>query len=205
MRYILSAIAAAALMTGVANAETRDLTGFESVSAAGRVEVEIAIGSAYSVELVGPRVERVITRVRGGQLEIETRNEGWRSRSGRDALIRITMPRLNGLDVSAGAEVTARDVSAARFLLDASSGGNVRLDGTCENLTLDVSSGAMVRASDFRCGEVSADASSGANASVFAEAVIDVDASSGASIRWAGPARMRNIDISSGASARRSE
>jgi hypothetical protein len=203
MRIVLGLAAATALFATAASAETRPLSGFDSISASGRVEVEIVIGSQYSVEVTGPRVERVVTRVQGGELVIETRrHSGWGA-SGRDWHVRVTLPRLEGLDVSAGAEVNAREVNADRFHLDVSSGANVTVDGSCQVLTLDVSSGANLRAGGFRCGEVRADASSGANAAVYAARAISVDASSGASIRWSGEAQMRHVDISSGASARR--
>lgn len=201
MRVLLGMIAASALLVGVASAETRSLDGFESVSAAGRVEVEIVVGPQFSVELTGPRVDNVETRVVGGVLEIEPRNNrrGWR---GRDAHVRITMPSLRGLDVAAGAMLTARDVAATDFALDVSSGATADVAGTCESLVLDISSGANVRAGEFRCSNVRADASSGASATVYASNVIAVDGSSGASLRWRGAAQMRGLDLSSGASAR---
>lgn len=202
MRIALGLIAASLLLATPAHAETRALSGFESVSAAGRVEVEITIGAQYAVELTGPRTNQVITRVVNGQLEIETRRNsgGWR---GRDAHVRITMPALRALDVSAGAEVQARGVTAETFALDASSGAAADIAGTCTTMTLDISSGANVRAGDFRCGEVRADASSGASAIVHAASAIAIDASSGASVRWDGEARAHHIDLSSGGSARR--
>ena len=204
MRIVLGMIAASALLVSAASAETRALNGFDSVSAAGRVEVEIVIGQAFGVELTGPRVDNVITRVEGGRLEIETRNNrgNWR---GRDAHVRITMPSLRALDVAAGAAVNAREVSAAAFALDVSSGATADVTGACESLTLDISSGANVRAGDFRCGDVRADASSGASATVYAANAIAVDASSGASLRWRGEAQTRALDLSSGASARHTD
>lgn len=201
MRIVLGLIAASALLVTAASAETRSLSGFESVSASGRVEVEIVVGPRFSVELTGPRVDNVITRVEGGRLEIETRRNG--HARGRDAHVRVTLPSLRGLDVSAGAAVSARDVTADAFLLDVSSGATANLAGACQTLTLDVSSGANVRAGDFRCGDVRADASSGANATFYAANAIHVDASSGASLRWSGPAQVLSVDLSSGASARR--
>lgn len=203
MRIAIGFVAAAALLTTPASAETRALSGFDSISASGRVEVEIVVGPQFSVDVTGPHIERVLTRVEGGNLRIETRNEhGWRGR-GRDGLVRVTLPSLRALDVSAGAEVDARDIAASGFILDASSGGYVVIEGECQTLSLDLSSGANVRAGDLRCGEVRADASSGANATVYAVSTISVDASSGASLRWAGPAQLRHVDLSSGASARR--
>ncbi|HRP10588.1 MAG TPA: DUF2807 domain-containing protein [Terricaulis sp.] len=203
MRLMLATIVAAILTAGVANAETRALSGFDSVSAAGRVSVEIVVGPAYSVELTGPRVDNVVTRVEGGQLRIEpdrNRRGRW---SGRDAHVRITMPDLGGLDVAAGAEVDTRQVAADVFLLGVSSGASAQVAGRCGVLRLDISSGASARAQQLRCADVCAEASSGANATVYASSTISVDGSSGASLRWMGEASVRNLDLSSGASARR--
>jgi hypothetical protein len=203
MRIAIYAIAAVALLSSPASAEPRAHSGFDAISASGRVEVEILAGPQFSVDVSGPRIERVLTRVEGATLRIETRNErGWGGH-GRDARVRVTLPSLRALDVSAGAEVDARDVAAAAFALDASSGANVAIEGECQRLTLDVSSGANVRAGDFRCAHVRAEASSGANATVYAVEAISVDGSSGANVRWMGPANARAIELSSGASARR--
>jgi len=204
MRVVLGLIAASALLVGAASAETRGLSGFDAVNASGRVEVEIVVGADYSVELTGPRVENVLTRVEGGRLEIETRRNRGGGR-GRDAHVRITMPSLRALDVAAGAVLTARDVNAGAFALGASSGAVVDVAGACESLALDISSGANVRAGNFRCTDVRAGASSGASATVFAAEAIAVDGSSGASVRWRGAADARRLDLSSGASARRAD
>ena len=201
MRVALG-LAAAILLVSPASAETRALSGFESVSASGRVEVEIVIGSHYAVDLTGPRVDQVITRVVAGRLEIETRRQNG-PRRGRDAHVRITMPNLRALDISAGADVRARAIAAGAFAIDASSGALADITGSCGALTIDISSGANVRAGGFRCAEVRAEASSGASAIVHAADAIAVDASSGASVRWDGEARAHHIDLSSGGSARR--
>ena len=202
MRIIIGMIAASALMAGAASAETRAHSGFTSVSAAGRVTVEIVVGPQYSVALTGPRVDNVITRVEGGELQIEPR-QNRRGGRARDAHVRITMPDLQGLDVAAGAEVDAREISADAFLLDVSSGASVDVAGRCGVLRLGISSGASARAQRLQCADVRADASSGANATVYASSSISVDGSSGASLRWAGDASVRSLDLSSGASARR--
>lgn len=201
MRLIFAAIAASVLLTGAASGETRALSDFRSVDVSGNIEVQIVVGPQYAVEVTGPRVSNIVTRVTGGRLEIETIRHPRRG-PGRHALVRVSLPSLQSLDVSAGALVNAREVNADRFGVDVSSGASVELSGSCQTLRVDISSGATLRARGLRCADVQVDASSGANAAVHAENAISVDASSGASLRWAGGARARNIDLSSGGSAR---
>ncbi|MBK6704322.1 MAG: DUF2807 domain-containing protein [Caulobacteraceae bacterium] len=100
MRLILAASALVLATAGVANAETRNLTGFTKVEANAGTDVEVTVGAAFSVEVTGRDANRIVTRVQGDTLVVEpTRDWSWR---GRQANVRVTLPRVNGLSASSG-------------------------------------------------------------------------------------------------------
>lgn len=193
-----------ALFSGSAGAETRSLAGFDRISASAGSEVEVTIGDTFTVNVDGPRPERVVTRVEGNRLIVEpVRNWGFQWHSTPSAIVRVTMPRLAGLDASSGAEISASRVAAEDLALAASSAGEIRVAGTCRNVRLDASSGAEVHAGDLHCATGSVDASSGAETWVWVDGVLNIDASSGADVNAKGSPRLGDISLSSGGALHR--
>lgn len=202
MRAVLVSAVLALAASSVAHAETRSLADFDRVSASGGTRVELSIGPSFSVDVEGRDGAQIVTRVASGRLIIEpVRN--WRIRGRRDALVRVSMPSLAALDASSGAEMSARGIVAGDLALEASSGAGVTIAGTCRDLSASASSGARINARDLSCESGSVDASSGADAAVTVSGVLNVDASSGASVVASGDAHIGDISLSSGGSLRR--
>lgn len=202
MRLILASALVLAT-AGAAHAETRNVTGFTKVSASAGTDVEVTVGGGFSVEVTGRDANRIITRVSGDTLIVEpVRGWSWR---GRQANVRVTMPRVDGLSASSGSDLVATGVNAGAISLDSSSGADLRVSGTCSSFTADASSGADLHAQNLRCENGSVDASSGADARVYASGRLDVDASSGAGVVAYGNPGIGNVDLSSGGSLRRAE
>lgn len=201
IRTVLTAAAATIALAPAAFAETRNVTGFHSVHAASRVEVEIRQGANFSVSLEGPDAAETTTRVSNGTLHIEPPRRWFSSR--RDTQVRITMPEIRGIAAAAGSEVEALDIRAQELSLDASSGAELTVSGTCTALNADASSGADLDASALRCATANVDASSGADAHVNASQSVNVDASSGSDIYLTGGASITAMDTSSGADVHR--
>lgn len=201
MRLILAGCVLA-LAAGPAFAEMRDHSGFTRVDASAGNDVIVTVGPNFSVDVTGPGADQVITRVHGGTLMIE-RPRGPHWGSWRDSEVRVTMPRVDGLSASSGAELVATGVNGGDVALDSSSGAELRVSGSCATFIADVSSGAEIHAEDLRCENGSVDASSGADARVYASGRLNVDASSGGGVVAYGDPSIGDIDLSSGGSLRR--
>lgn len=203
MRLILAASALALATAGVAHAETRNLSGFTKVEANAGTDVQVTVGGAFSVEVTGRDANRIVTRVQGDTLVVEpTRDWSWR---GRQANVRVTLPRVNGLSASSGADLVATGVNGGAVDLDSSSGADLRVSGSCASFTAQASSGSDIDARNLRCETGSVDVSSGADAHVFASGRLDVDASSGGGVVAHGNPGIGNINLSSGGSLRRAD
>lgn len=202
MRLILAGCVLAAASVGTAAAVPRDHTGFTQVSASAGTDVEVTVGSGFSVDVSGPGADRVVTRVLGDTLVVE-RRRGWSFGPTPRALVRVTMPRVVGLSASSGSDLVATGVNGGNISLDSSSGADLRVSGRCATFVADASSGADIHAQDLRCENGSVDASSGADARVFASGRLNVDASSGGGVVAYGNPGIDNIDLSSGGSLRR--
>lgn len=203
MRLILTASALVLATAGVAHADVRDLAGFTKVDASAGTDVEVTVGSTFRVEVTGRDADRIVTRISGDTLIVEpVRGFSWR---GRQANIRVTMPRVEGLSASSGADLVATGVNGGAVALDSSSGADLRVSGTCATFSADASSGADIDARQLRCESGSVDVSSGADARVFASGRLNVDASSGGGVVAYGNPGIGNIDLSSGGSLRRAD
>lgn len=222
MKHLVSLALVAAAFAGIAHAETRNITGFTEVSAADRVDVEVSVGEAYSVQVTGSDASRVRTRLDGRRLHIADKDRPWFGGSPNlDATVRITAPRIEGIAASRGAEVTATlaghcsDFSASAAMggtanvsgvncttvtASASMGGSLGLEGACNELSASASMGGDVRAGDLRCRTVDASASMGGMLRAHASESYDASAAMGGAIDIGGAARRGDTSAALGGS-----
>lgn len=201
MRTLLIAGVALIALAGVANAEVRRVSDFTGVSAADRIRVEVALGDAYRVEIVGSDADKVTTRVDDDTLVIRrTHRPFWGGTPPIDATVRVTMPAVDSLSSSRGAELNASNVNADRLSLAAAMGGELRVTGTCTDLDAAVSMGGSIRAEGLECRDADLAASMGGDARVFVSNRYDASASMGGSINVAGGGRSDDIATSMGGS-----
>lgn len=201
MRFLL-ATAAIAVLAGPAIAETRPLSGFTKISASAGTRVEVAFGPSFRVDVAGTDAARIVTRVSDGTLVVEP-VRGWSWRGPRQAIVRVSMPSVEALDASSGADIDARGLAGGAIELDASSGASIDVAGVCAAFQADASSGANIDAQAMQCEIGSVDVSSGANARVFASGRLNVNASSGGNVEAYGDPSIGDISLSSGGSLRR--
>jgi hypothetical protein len=204
MRLILAGCVLAIASVGTALAAPRDHSGFTRVDSSAGTDVQVTVGSGFSVDVSGPGADRVVTRVSGQTLVVE-RRRGFSWGVPRQALVRVTMPRVEGLSVSSGSDLNVTGVNGGDITLDSSSGADLRVTGRCASFVADASSGADIHAQELRCENGSVDASSGADARVFASGRLNVDASSGGGVVAYGNPSIGNVDLSSGGSFRRAD
>lgn len=202
MRLILAGCALAiAASAGSAFAAPRALSGFTGVEANAGTDVTVTVGPNFSVDVSGPGADRVVTRIVGHTLVVgHERGFHW---GRQQAQVRVTMPRVDSLTASSGADLVATGVDGGDIALDSSSGADLRVSGRCASFTASASSGADLYAQDLRCENGSVDVSSGSDARVFATGRLNVDASSGGDITDYVNPGLGNVDLSSGGSLHR--
>jgi len=162
-----------------------DLSGFDRVEISGVYELNVAVGSDYSIELFGPEdeMDRVEASVKNGVLVLDQRDRRrgekrrrWnKNREGIDAV--ITLPSLIGLDVSGVVDGEISGIDSDRFDIDISGVGDVDLDGECGTLDADVSGVGDLDAEGLQCRVVSVEVSGVGSASVYASDEVDAEVS----------------------------
>ena len=152
MKKLLSSAFALLLFVSAATAqdtykETRNLTGFDEVSFCLAGEVYISLGQGFNVVLEGDKeyLSGVVTKVSGGELVIKRDN--WLNFDNHKVIVHLTMPALNGIDVSGSGKVMVTDpLKSDDFEADISGSGKIYLkDVTMGDVECDISgSGTFV-------------------------------------------------------------
>ena len=208
MREFMIAGLAFAIATP-AFAETRALSGFDSVNASGRYSVEVAVGPEFLVSVEGPDAARLRTRVQGNTLKIEPARASWFGNPRYDATVRVTLPALTGVAAARGAtmiataggactefsaaaamgaELSVSDIQCDSVDAAAAMGAQLTLSGACGMLDVSAAMGAQVDAEALRCETLDASAAMGADVDAFATGTYDASASMGGDVSIAGGA-----------------
>lgn len=207
-RLFAAALVLGVCLVGQANAETRNLSGFNAVTAADGIDIVVAVGPSYTVEVTGRDASRVRTRLEGDTLSISDSERSWFGRTvNLDAVVRVTTPRLDHVAAARGADLqvtlgstcddftaaaamgaSARVVGARCGTIDASAsmGGELRLEGACARLDASASMGGTLRAENLTCETVDIAASMGGDVRAYASRNYDASASMGGSIQVSG-------------------
>ena len=214
-----AAIAVAIVLAGPAWAETRNLSGFSTVGASGRYDVEITQAETYSVVVEGRDAGQVETSVDGQRLRIRQRG-AWFGLGRRelDAVVRVSLPRVDGLAAAAGVEMTAssiatgdidlsaaqgaqlsvRDLRATNVSLSAAQGGLLDAAGACESVDASAAMGGVIDADGLECATADVSAAMGGVVEVHARFAVDASAAMGGAIDVSGAPETRTASASMG-------
>jgi len=223
----LAAASAALLVLAVpALAETRtiDVPAFTELDISSGIDAIVTVGSTQSItaEAKDKRLlDDLQLKVEGNTLKAYY---DWSffdifAFGDRDQIkLTITVPTLNKIEASAGADVeatgvtgdtlafgsssgadlTLRAVAGKAIDLNASSGAGLKIDGTCVDGKANSSSGSDLDAEDLLCATMDANASSGSDLDVHASKSIKANASSGSDLTVYGNPAEVDQEASSG-------
>jgi len=185
--------------SGTSKSETRNVRGFTKIDAGGAVNVEIAVQKDFSVvvEADDNLLANIKTEVSGDTLKIYS--EDRISPKTRVNVI-ISMPEMEGLDVSGASSGNVANVNADSLELKASGASEIKMDGTAKELNADASGASTINAESLKVENADVEASGASKAIVSATNDLKVDASGASKILYVG--EPKNIkQNSSGASS----
>ena len=205
-QVFLAGLGAAVLLGGSVLAQdeqTVPVEAFDRINVGGGFDVEIVAGDTPGVRLRGDAAdfEDLEISVRGGLLEVEQGSGFFTRRRSLDLVVEITVSELRELDVNRGVSARAHDLVLGDLDLQVSTGGSLRLSGSCDTLEADVSTGGYANAGDLVCANVDARGSTGGELRAHATQSASGRASMGASIRIYGSPSRYEFRTSMGGSA----
>lgn len=185
--------------SGTSKTETRNVSGFTKIDAGGAVSLEISMQKDFSVEVQADDnlLANIKTEVSGDTLKIYSED---RISPKTKINIRISMPSLEGLDVSGASNATVASVNADSLELKASGASKIKIDGTAKELNADASGASTIDAEGLRTEDADVEASGASKAIVSATDELKADASGASKISYTGEPKNLKQD-SSGASS----
>jgi hypothetical protein len=202
--------------------ENRDVETFTKISLRTSVNVYLTQGSSQKIELSGDNDDfgRLETKVRGGELIINDRDgNNWRSWSGLDIDVYITVKDLDGLSVSGSGDMVSRgkfncddlDISVAgsgdlEFEADArdvdisiAGSGSVVLSGSSKMNRVSIAGSGKLDAEDMESNSYRISIAGSGRAKVHATEEITSKITGSGSVYYKGdPSRVNNNSAGSG-------
>lgn len=212
-----------------ANAKQRTITGsFSSVSVSSGIELLLTQGDEVSLAVSAsePKFEeRLKTVIENGVLKIYYDNAGisWVNENKRKLKAYLSFKTLEKIMASSGSSIKSSgklnfnnleliinsgalvklDLVAKEISVKEDSGAEASLSGSADNVEVSVSSGASFKGFDLKTTFCTAKASSGGSVKINIEKELSAKASSGGDIRYSGAAVIREINVNSGGSVKK--
>jgi hypothetical protein len=205
-------------LAGISITETRDVKPFTNLDISGGFEVYYTSDSLTSFKLEGDSalVAMVETRQINEDLEVTLKNVFSKKRR---VKVYIHNKALSELDISAGSRFKTENILTGRDLeVDGSAGAEITmkvqyesieaggsagsimtLEGDCKELDIRGSAGSIVNAGELIAKTCDIHLTAGSIAKIHVEKELEVDASAGSMIKYAGNPKLKQIDLSAGA------
>lgn len=173
--------------------ETHDIKDFTKIRVTGVYELEVQVGEAFSVFTSGKHkdVDGMEVYLKGSTLVLaqdeDRRNKtinmnGRKNKNNNGIRAVITLPSLEGLDITGIATGDITGVDSKRFEIEAAGISDVELSGTCGSLEVDMAGLGEIRAKDLKCEDVDVDLAGMGEISVYASKSVSADAAGMGSI-----------------------
>lgn len=191
-----------------ANAKKRIVSSFDAIEVSSGIEVVIAHGQEIGLAVSTNSEEvdkRVITQVVDGVLKIGVENDWkfWKMTKTWRIKVYVSYIKINELKASSGASIKGQFEGSA-LICKQNSGGVIAITGSTNKLELEANSGGIFKGYDFTTDYLQANVNSGGGAQVTVKKEIIAKANSGGFVTYKGEAIIRNIDVNSGGSVRKS-
>ena len=175
--------------------EHRSLTAFDRVEVSGNLRVEITVGGAPTVDLIGPRsaTSQVQTIVAGDKLEIRPRPNA--RLAANEVLVRVRVPVLRALETLGSSQVVARNIRNDAFDLTVSGSGDVTLEGRADMLRLESHGSASVHAGSLVVREAQVDAAGSGHFQLHVEHTLRGVLMGSAVMQLGGNPRVRDLSV----------
>jgi hypothetical protein len=201
------------------------VSGFTKLEMGSAFNLNVSPGNQFKVIAEG-RAEDLSdleATVSGGELKLKYKGNAWTSKNRKEVRVSITMPALDGLDLSgackaniarfpqstkfdlevSGASQVTGELAAKVVEMELSGASQVTLMGNCEKLDVEVSGASSLKGKDFQAKMVKIDASGASSAMVFVQQSLQANASGASSIKYSGNAKDVKTSTSGASSIKR--
>ncbi len=185
--------------------EMRDVKDFTVISVKNSTDIDITIGDKFSVELEAEDnlLEIIETEVVRGELRITTA-EGYNVRSRKGSRLTITMPNLEGIEISGSSDLRAQGVDSDELTIDITGSGDIELTGKAKEVEIEIRGSGDIDARDFHAVTVEIDIRGSGDVDISVEEHLWVNISGSGDITYYGDPKVKKKVRGSGDISQRS-
>jgi hypothetical protein len=168
--------------------QTRDVGEFSAVELRGSATLDVLVGTAASVTLVGDTrtLEKFTTRVQDGTLLVEQKS-GWMwFTNGGDLQARITVPALRALTLNGAGNVSINGLAGGELVVTLQGAGNVEATGSLDALVAVMNGAGNMNFTRVTARDVTATTNGAGNLDVSASGKLVATVNGVGSINYAG-------------------
>jgi len=205
-------------LAGIEISDTRDIKPFTNLDISGGFEVYYSSDSISFLNLTGDSALVAMVETRQINENLEIRMDNFFSKKKR-VKVYIHNKQLNELEISAGSKFETENLISGSDLemdgsagaeitlsvkyqsieLEGSAGSIITLSGECEELDISGSAGSIVNARELISKICEINLTAGSIAKIHVEKELEVSASAGSIIKYAGNPKLKQLDLSAGA------
>src|SRR5216684_1549417 len=184
--------------------EPRTVAGFSNVSlsGSGQVVIEQTGTESLTVTTDDNLLPYIKAEVRGETLELGSTNSMPNIRPTNEIIFRLTVKKLDGLDVSGSGKAEARGVNADGIRIHISGSGNISAQGTADDLDLSISGSGGYRGEELKTKRATVGISGSGRAVIAVNETLNANVSGSGSIEYSGDPQISQ-HISGSGSVRR--
>ncbi len=139
--------------------QSSDLDGFTKVRLSTSSDINIEMGSGYSIEMVGDeeRIENTILEVKGDTLHIKHKRGRYNYDDDQEMVINVVMPDIEGMQINGAGDAIITGVDNAELELSINGSGDMNVSGKTEKLEIDINGSGDIEMEEVAGNDVSID------------------------------------------------
>lgn len=143
--------------SGVIKTDSRNIVGFKKIRAESAIDLAVSVTNGYSVVVKAGEdvIADVITRLDGDTLVISLKDK---TNSKSKISVSVTMPALEGLDLTGATNATVTGVKADELTVSATGAAKAKLDGVAKVLKIKALGASEVDAEGLTANKAEVDA-----------------------------------------------
>lgn len=184
--------------------EARNVSGFSNVSLEGSGRVVIEQGGAESLTVTADDnlLNHIETEVRGSTLVLGEK-KGVRLSPTEDIVFKLTLKKLDALDVSGSGIAEAKGIQSAKMKIGISGSGEVSAEGAADDLDINISGSGRFRGGSLKSRRTSVDISGSGSAAVASSETLNATISGSGSVEYVGDPQIHQNISGSGSIRKR--
>lgn len=181
--------------SGVVKTDSRNIVGFKKINAANAIDVTVSVTNGYSIIVKADDdvIANVITRLDGDTLVLSLKDN---TNSKSKISVSVTMPALDGLDLTGAAAAAVTGVKTDVLSVNATGAAKAKIDGEVKTLKIKAVGASSVDAENLKSENANVESVGASNITVAVAGELTAAASGASHVTYVGEPKALKQDAS---------